>query len=492
MVTIVITILLTPYILKNLGQERYGIYNIVFGIMNYLVLLEFGIRGAVARFAAKYIQTNDSESLSSVISTSIFFSLIIGPISIGLSVLIGYAALDFFNVSPEYHTQTLILFVASGINLMLSFLCYSLSGVLIGSNRYDLQNLEIIITNLLRAVLIIVFFASGWISLISWAVAIVFATGAGLVYLFVIAFYIQPGLKIGYKNLKMRNIKEMLNFGGWNILLQVSGFLTASGNPLIIGRLLGSSMVPFYSIPYMLVTRLQAAVSAMTSTLMPHAASTLNTGDTNFLAYLLKRGTYTASLLIFPLGGCLLVMCKSLFRVWLPEEYESYWIIYAILMIAYFGSITQTTSYFVLLGGGNIKWMSIVYVGVAVAIIGLSILFVGVFKMGIIGAAFALVIPRFISTCIFQPLYASSQAKLNILTFLWQSYSMPLLCSLPSIALAYILIKFLPPNNLLVWVVQYLISLLPFGVFALTGVLDVPLRAKIISKTRSFFNRRPM
>ncbi|HNZ41403.1 MAG TPA: oligosaccharide flippase family protein [Clostridia bacterium] len=460
-----ITILITPYILTQLGQERYGIYNIVFAVMQYLVLLEFGIRGAVARFASKYIQAKDSTALSSVISLAILFSLIIGLIAIGLSVLIGYAALDFFHVSSLYQTQTLILFVASGLNLMLSFLCYSLSGVLIGSNRYELQNLQIIINNVVRAALIVVFFESGWISLTSWAVAIIVATLASLMYLFVIVFHVQPGLRIGLKNLRPANMKEMFHFGGWNIFLQLSGLLTASANPILIGRLLGSAMVPFYSIPFLLVSRLQEGVSGMTSTLMPHASSTLNTGDKAFLAHLLKRGTYTASLLVFPLGGCLLIMCRSLFRVWLPPQYEDYWVIYAIFMIAYFGSITQTSSYYVLLGGGNIKWMSFVYVGAGFCIVALCLLFVGVFKMGIEGAAIALVIPRFISTCLFQPWFAARQSDLKVFEYLTKAYIRPVLYSIPSLLLAFCFSMYMPARSLPVWIAEYLLALLPTTVF---------------------------
>lgn len=486
--TTIITVLLTPYILKHLGQERYGTYSIVFAVMQYLVLLEFGIRGAVARFAAKYIQGQDPDSLSSVISAAMTYSMCLGWISVGLSILLGFWALDFFGIPAEYRRQTLLLFVASGFNLMLSLLSYSLSGVLIGSNRYDLQNVQVILVTLLRAVLVVLFFSIGWISLSSWALAIVVASACGLLYLLVAAKYLQPKLRISPRQLRLDIFKEMFSFSAWNVVLQASGLITTSANPIIIGRILGSAVVPFYSIPFMLVTRLQAGVVGLTSTLMPHASAALNTGDKTMLAHLLKKGTYTAALLIFPLGGCLLVMCKDLFRVWLPSEYEQYWVIFAIFMAAYFGSITQSTSYYILLGGGEIKGMAKMYFAAAVGMIIISIIFMKVFALGVYGAALALAICRFCSTCLFQPWYASRQAGLGYLGYLGSSYIRPILCSLPSMVLAYLLLYFLPPKNLFVWAIEYVVSLLPIAFLVLSGICPLPVSIDIRQKVMSVFN----
>ncbi len=482
----IITILLTPYILNRLGAERYGIFSIVFGIMHYMVLLEFGIRGAVARFASKYIQSQNTSSLSGVISITVMFSLGLGTVSILLGYGIGLVALDFFHISADYHTQTLILFVAFGMNMMLSLLAYSLSGVLIGSQRYDLLNIQHIMSDLLRVLFVVVFFSFGWISLSGWAAAIVLASVCGLLYLLYTSHYLQPKLTISMKAIKMDILKEMLSFSGWNIFLQLSWLITCSANPIIIGKFISAEMVPLYSIPFMLVTRLQTAVGGLTSTLMPHASSALNTGDKDALAHLLKRGTYMASSLVFPIGGLLLVMCKSLFNVWLPAGYENSWMIFAILMVSFSGSITQTTSYYILLGGGDIRGIAIGYILAAISSVALGIYFVYYLAWGIAGAAIALVIPNFISYCIFQPWCASKQVGLSLRRYLAESYIRPILCSLPSIALGCLMVNLLPPPNLIVWAAEFFIALIPIAIFVLTGVLNWPLRASILSKIRAF------
>lgn len=481
----IVTILITPYVLKHLGDERYGVYQIVFSVMHYVVLLEFGIKGSVARFSSKYIHARDLSSLNSVISTVFFFYFCIGTLMVLTGFFLGLLAVRFFGISDIYRRQVLLLFVGLGISTMISLLSYSFGSVLVGHNRFDLQNVGMLIANVGRAILVVILFSLGWVSLSSWSLAIVLASFLALFYTASMAFYLEKGLRIRLRYININTIKELGGFGLWNMIVQLAGLLTLSANPIIIGKFMGPEAVPYYAIPFMLVTRLQAFVRGLTSTLMPHASATLSTGDTKLLRQLLVKGTYTASMLVFPLGGILLVMCKTLFSVWLPVRYESSWVIYGILMIAFFGSITQTTSYYILLGGGDIRGMSLTYLAAGLTAVGLAVYFLGWLHFGIIGATVALVIPRFISTCVFQPWYASRQTGLRLWSYLARSYTMPILCALPSVALGGLLVYWLPPSNLFYWALEFFIALVPYVVFALTGILDWPMREKIVNQLRN-------
>lgn len=479
--TTIVAILMTPYILKYIGDERYGIYQIVFSVLNYLILLELGMRGSVTRFASKYIHAGEERSLNKVMSTTFVICICVGIIVIVLCVLFGLTAPRLFSISESYRAQSLTLFIGLGLSTALSFTSYAFSGILIGHYRYELQNIYLLITVAGRALFVVLFFSSGWASLTSWALATVLSSFIGLVYIVAAAYMVQKGLciKIGLANIA--TVKELWGFGLWNMLMQLSGLLIISANPIIIGIFLGSEAVPYYSIPFMLVTRLQSFVRGMTATLMPYASGTLASGDKVLLRHLLYRGTYMASMLVFPVGGVLLVMCKDLFKVWLPSGYESSWVVYGILMIAFFGSITQTTSYYILLGGGDIRGTAMAYVGAGIAAVILSVCFMGYFHWGIIGGAIALVIPRFISTCIFQPWYISRQVGIGLFNYLRRSYTMPLLCTLPSLIFGAFFVYFLPPKNLLSWVCEYFVALVPFGLLALTPAMDWPMRGKLLT-----------
>ena len=47
------TLLLTPFIIRTLGQAEYGVYKLVSAVNAYLLLLDLGIGTAVTRYIAQ-------------------------------------------------------------------------------------------------------------------------------------------------------------------------------------------------------------------------------------------------------------------------------------------------------------------------------------------------------------------------------------------------------------------------------------------------------
>lgn len=482
-----VLILLTPYLLKHLGDERFGIYQTIVPIVQYLVLLEFGLRGSIARFASGHIAANNIDGLNSVVSSTFYLCFVLSVIVLVFSTLLGIVAPLFFSISEEYRLQSLYMFWGVGFSLVISFMGYSFGGVLMGHQRFELLNLQIIISVVGRAVFVLLFFSLGWVSLGSWALALVLSSLLSLVYLIAMAFRLEKGLSIRLKHVNSVTFKQLFGFGSWNMLRQLSQFVIQSVNPVIIGRFIGLNAVPYYGIPFMLIRRLEALVLGLTSTLIPVASSNLSSRDNEFMAKLLIRGTYVASMIVFPFGCVLMVMCKDLFRVWLPGGYESSWLIFAVLMITFLGLISQDAISQILLGGGGIRAMSVIQSVSSVAAILFGIVFVGYLKMGLLGAAFALMIPKMCDN-ILKPYYVCRQVGIGLLKFYLESYGRPVLCVIPSVLVSFLLIYYLPPRNLLYWTIEYVVALLPYGLLAMTPFLDWPLRQRLLMTLRTFFS----
>ena len=98
-INILIIMALTPYLLKSLGNERYGIYQIIVPITQYLILLELGMRGAIARYASKYIADKDILSLNKVISTTFVIGCCTGLIALIVCYFLGLQASSFYSQS---------------------------------------------------------------------------------------------------------------------------------------------------------------------------------------------------------------------------------------------------------------------------------------------------------------------------------------------------------------------------------------------------------
>ena len=68
--TNVIGIFLTPFILRHLGSSEYGIYLTIGAFIGTISLLDFGLNNTVVRFVAKYRAEKDRDSEENFLATT--------------------------------------------------------------------------------------------------------------------------------------------------------------------------------------------------------------------------------------------------------------------------------------------------------------------------------------------------------------------------------------------------------------------------------------
>ena len=99
---ILIAFFFIPYITTILGEDRYGLWVIMFQLVNYLSLLDFGLERAVTRFTYKYVASDDYPAVNRMIATSTKIYLILGLLVLVGSILISKFLLPQFSIgNPE-------------------------------------------------------------------------------------------------------------------------------------------------------------------------------------------------------------------------------------------------------------------------------------------------------------------------------------------------------------------------------------------------------
>ena len=80
----VVHFFLTPFILEQLGETRYGVWVLTITITGYYGLLAFGLTGGVTQYVTRYLAVRDFEKLNEAASTA--FAILSG---LGTLVLAG-------------------------------------------------------------------------------------------------------------------------------------------------------------------------------------------------------------------------------------------------------------------------------------------------------------------------------------------------------------------------------------------------------------------
>src|SRR5437867_1828275 len=114
-VNLIVGLVLSRYIVRRLGAERYGIWVLVFSILDYLWFFDLGLNTAITNFCARYLATNEPKKINEVINTALFYFLLLGAGLICFSTLLAGPITDFFQVSPAYQKEFLTLVMLTAL-----------------------------------------------------------------------------------------------------------------------------------------------------------------------------------------------------------------------------------------------------------------------------------------------------------------------------------------------------------------------------------------
>ena len=127
-----------PLLLVSLGKEGYGLWLLIGQLTAYLPMLDLGVSSSVGRFVAKYNAKKDFESLSKIISSSIFLFLFSSVCTVIITLIIWPSFSKFFNLSPEYFNIGRWLILLTGLGTAIDFPLRIGGGILQGFHRFDL------------------------------------------------------------------------------------------------------------------------------------------------------------------------------------------------------------------------------------------------------------------------------------------------------------------------------------------------------------------
>ena len=80
LVSSLLSILLTPVMLKNLGDVEYGLYQTITSFIGVLTVLDLGSGVATTRYVAKYNLQQDKDGCNNYLAMSMIINVIISAI----------------------------------------------------------------------------------------------------------------------------------------------------------------------------------------------------------------------------------------------------------------------------------------------------------------------------------------------------------------------------------------------------------------------------
>jgi membrane protein EpsK len=169
-VNVVLGLFLSAILVRRLGVARYGVWVLLFSTMDYLRLLDFGLRAAVINRCARHKAADEWTGVNETINTAIVYFLMMSAACCLLALLGRNAGLSLFNIDPalQHDARVLIVIIALSISARLIF--SPVTGALEAFQRFDAINHAYIAALTARALGSIALLLSGYglVSLVPW------------------------------------------------------------------------------------------------------------------------------------------------------------------------------------------------------------------------------------------------------------------------------------------------------------------------------------
>jgi len=327
-----LSFIVTPIIVRNLGNIEYGIYALVLGFIAYS--FNFNIGRAVTKYIADFRAKGLTRDIPGVISATLFINTLIG--SVGLIVVFlcaEWLVHDVFRLAPAVQENAVFAIRISGLIIFLLMLGQVFTSIVQGFHRFDLfariQNFSSLAGLIGNLVLALTGF--GLIALLYWNLAVVAVSC-------ILSFATSRRLLRGSHMLSGLSRHSIRLVGGYSV--GVVGYQIAANVLLLFERgwimaKFGSESLTFYVVPMSLGILLHGFILSVTMVVFP-LASELHSDRTGLLK-LYRSATKTVCFLVAFPAAVLLSRSGDFLTLWVGVEFGDRSAHVLILQIAAFG-----------------------------------------------------------------------------------------------------------------------------------------------------------
>ncbi len=358
---------LTPFILKSLGKDQYGIYLTIGALIGTISLLDFGLNNTIVRFVAKYRAEKDKKGEENFLATTMLIYLVISVLVVIVGAIFYYGYFDsyFTKMSVEQIKIAKIMFVILVFNLAIKLPGGSFIGICSGYEQFVFPKTLNIIRYLLRSLTVV-----GILLLGGKAIALVIIdTVFSMAVIMVTGYFVFKKLKVRFRlhSFQKSFIKEILKYSVWIFVFALTGVFQWKAGHWVLGRISVPSVLAIYGIGITLGTYYGAFSTAISSVFLPRATqmSVGNASGEQLTDMMIKIGRLSFVVLMYIFIAFALYGYQFV-NLWVGHEMGvegsfQCWVIALMIMAAYTLPLVQNFGNSILEAKNKIAFKAILY-----------------------------------------------------------------------------------------------------------------------------------
>lgn len=440
-VLLLTTLLLTPYLFRELGVGGFGTWSVMFALITAFNILEVGISAGITKFVAQFGGPELRTQRLAVLRAGVLGMAAVGVTACAISVLIGQTVAGLADPGERgaFEAGMIVL----GLALLVRFPCAACGAALAGHQRYDLFNLSLIVTSVAFAVVTVVLVEGGLGVLgvaIAWAAALV----AGGIVFVVGLLRVEPGLTLRGPRGGRSEDGGLLRFSSMALLAESMVFMGQRLDPVLVAAIRDAAAAAPLAAGTRLRGGLQALTQPISKLLMPMASDLWARGQEDEVFRRFSLATRLTVQLTLPIAAWVVLFCGDIVDVWLgptaPDETAAIFAIFAVQALFMAAAPAEK----VLVGIGRIRVIALLTSAESLLSLAASVALT--FAYGALGAAAGSLLASTLLGPVKIPVACRAVGRATR-AFLVPAIGRPLLSCLPALAAMIALLLFAEPGN---------------------------------------------
>lgn len=489
---IVLALVLTPFVLSHLGEQKYGLWITCLSVAGFYKLMDIGFRPGIIRNLSSAISRADREEIVRTASSGIVVMSAVGMLVLVVSCSISPYLPSILSLNSEDASSfgNAILILGIGIGLQFPLLVFD--SALSAAERFDISRYLAVLSRATYAILVVTALESGG-GIVSIAAAVTFGNLTGSVLRGFFAFRSIEHFGFKWSGVEPKAMVSFVNFGMWATVSNSSAQLARHSDALVIARFVSSVAVAPYGLAVTLTQHFANVVLPMGMMLFPAATKLAGKGDLVGLRHLYFTATRYVLGVAIGLGFFVHVFARSFFSLWIGDvtaatTLDEACALFNVLIIASVFSASQSVGRQVVLARGNAVLLAMAVIPETVLNLSSSIVLSGYF--GVTGVAYGTLFATVIFCSFVYPVIVAKVAEIS----LWEIFLKTL--PRPTFFLAFGLLLVVAirelhvfPANWLELIVEGIVAVGIIAVAFFLLVLNRQEKRQVISNVRVFLGR---
>jgi O-antigen/teichoic acid export membrane protein len=400
------SLILTPFLIKKLNVELFGIVMLFVSISNYVYIFTISINNSAGRELILNFKSRDAGQANKTYNSFLFGNIGLTLLLLPAIFIANLYLTKIFNIPQGNEQGVHYLFIILSLSFLIHFVQSAFAVSSWSMNRFDIRNYNQIVYFVIRLFLVVFVFMVFAPKLYLFAYSYLLAT-LSLLLLDYLAFKkLTPQIRISLGFFSPAVLKKLWILSFWFSVSQVGTFLFFKFGLFLTNILLGAKSGGEFAAVLQLALLIQQIGFSIGTIMHPTFISMYAEGRADAMISRANQALKLMAVLLIPMVALLAGASGPLLSVWLGKGFGKLGLVLVLMLFSILFEMIVRPLYSINFAYNRIKIPSLITIAFGILNIVLTILFVRL-NWGIQGVALAGLITLNLRSLVFIPIYTA-------------------------------------------------------------------------------------